>query len=191
MAIYPIGAFVFLILSTKSFVFRKAQSDFDSGVRRLHRYWAVLWVAVPMYEIIGRRGNFSILSCFSKNHKKKLGKTAPRVHKERHLLSTTKYVCRPTELWWDPPLGALFANIFMFELENTIIPLLGDKVRQWKRYVDDTFAFIKPNTEQEIQLALNAFHKNIKFTCVPMCLSVCLIICLTQFVFPLKVSKFS
>ena len=77
MAIYPIGAFVFLILSTKSFVFRKAQSDFDSGVRRLHRYWAVLWVAVPMYEIIGRRGNFSILSCFSKNHKKKLGKTAP------------------------------------------------------------------------------------------------------------------
>ena len=62
------------------------------------------------------------------------------------------------------PLGALFANIFMCELENTIIPSLGDKVRHWKRYVDDTFAFIKPNMEQEIQLALNSFHENIKFT---------------------------
>ena len=62
------------------------------------------------------------------------------------------------------PLGALFANIFMCELENTIIPSLGDKARHWKRYVDDTFAFIKPNLEQEIQLALNSFHENIKFT---------------------------
>ena len=62
------------------------------------------------------------------------------------------------------PLGALFENIFMCELENTIIPSLGDKVCQWKRYVDDTFAFIKPNMEQEIQLALNSFHENIKFT---------------------------
>ena len=62
------------------------------------------------------------------------------------------------------PLGALFANIFMCELENTIIPSLEDKVRHWKRYVDDTFAFIKPNMEQEIQLALNSFHENIKFT---------------------------
>ena len=57
------------------------------------------------------------------------------------------------------PLGALFANIFMCELENTIIPSLGDKVRHWKRYVDGTFAFIKPNMEQEIQLALNSFHE--------------------------------
>ena len=62
------------------------------------------------------------------------------------------------------PRRALFANIFMCELENTIIPSLGDKVRHWKRYVDNTFAFIKPNMEQEIQLALNSFHENIKFT---------------------------
>ena len=52
----------------------------------------------------------------------------------------------------------------MCELENTIIPSLGDKVRHWRGYVDDTFAFIKPNMEQEIQLALNSFHENIKFT---------------------------
>ena len=63
----------------------------------------------------------------------------------------------------ESPLGALFANIFICKLVNTIIPSLGDKVRQLKRYVDDTFTFIKPNTEQEIQLTLNLFHENIKF----------------------------
>ena len=52
----------------------------------------------------------------------------------------------------------------MCELENNIIPSLGDKVCQWRRYLDDKFAFIKPNTEQEIQLALNSFHENIEFT---------------------------
>ena len=36
----------------------------------------------------------------------------------------------------------------------TIIPSLGDKVCQWKCYVDDTFAFIKPNTEQEINILI-------------------------------------
>ena len=62
------------------------------------------------------------------------------------------------------PLGALVANIFMCELENTIIPTLGDKVQNWKRYVNDTFPFIQPNTEDEIQQSLNSFHENIRFT---------------------------
>ena len=51
-------------------------------------------------------------------------------HKERHLLSTTKCTYRLTDgVMMGSPLGALFANIFMCELENTIIPSLGDKVR--------------------------------------------------------------
>ena len=33
------------------------------------------------------------------------------------------------------PIGPVFANIFTSELENNIIPALGDEVRQWKRYV--------------------------------------------------------
>ena len=52
----------------------------------------------------------------------------------------------------------------MSELESKIIPNLGDKVMHWTRYVDDTFAFIKPDTEEEIQNVLNSFHKNINFT---------------------------
>ena len=38
IATYPIGAFVVLMLSTKSFVFRTVYLDFDSGARRLHMY---------------------------------------------------------------------------------------------------------------------------------------------------------
>ena len=62
------------------------------------------------------------------------------------------------------PRGPLFANIFMSELENTIIPTLGNKVLHWKQYVDYTFAFIKPDTANEIQHILNFFHEKIKFT---------------------------
>ena len=62
------------------------------------------------------------------------------------------------------PLGALFANIFMCELENTVIPQLGDDVDSWTRYVDDTFAFIKPEKIEMVKRKLNEFHDNIKFT---------------------------
>ena len=61
------------------------------------------------------------------------------------------------------PLGALFANIFMNELETKIVPKLRN-LKEWTRYVDDTFALIKPNKEKEIQEILNGFHNNIKFT---------------------------
>ena len=61
-------------------------------------------------------------------------------------------------------LGALFANIFMCELENTVIPQLGDVIKSWTRYVDDTFAFIKPEHIELVKTKLNAFHRNIKFT---------------------------
>ena len=60
------------------------------------------------------------------------------------------------------PLGALFANIFMTELENEIIPKLTD-MTNWTRYVDDTFAFVKLGREKEIQETLNSYHHNIKF----------------------------
>ena len=62
------------------------------------------------------------------------------------------------------PLGALFANIFMCELENNIVPTLGDKLKHWMRYVDDTFVFVKKGKKDEVQQRLNSYHANIKFT---------------------------
>ena len=61
------------------------------------------------------------------------------------------------------PLGPLFANIFMCELENTLIPKLS-MITNWMRYVDDTFAFIKPGEEEHVKNELDNYHQNIKFT---------------------------
>ena len=52
----------------------------------------------------------------------------------------------------------------MSELENSIVPQLGDCIIGWKRYVDDTFAFIDPDKLEEINDILNSFDNNISFT---------------------------
>ena len=41
------------------------------------------------------------------------------------------------------PLGPVIANIFMAELETTSVPKLEDHVQKWRRFVDDTFAYVK------------------------------------------------
>ena len=41
------------------------------------------------------------------------------------------------------PLGPALVGIFMVELENWIIPTLGNMVLNWKRFVDDTISYVK------------------------------------------------
>ena len=62
------------------------------------------------------------------------------------------------------PLGPVISGIFMVELERTVIPQLSDHMLPWKRYVDDTIAWINPDTVQIVTDKLNGFHENIKFT---------------------------
>ena len=62
------------------------------------------------------------------------------------------------------PLGPVLANIFMVELEKTLVPQLQDKVSLWYRYVDDTFCFIKKDCVDDVLAVLNSFHASIKFT---------------------------
>ena len=62
------------------------------------------------------------------------------------------------------PLGSVFADIFMSELENTLVPNLSTIMNLWHRYVDDTFAMILKDKEKEILDIINAYHPNIKFT---------------------------
>ena len=60
------------------------------------------------------------------------------------------------------PLGSLIANIFMCELETAIIPKLN--IKMWTRYVDDTFAFVKPEEVDHIHRTLNEYEPKIQFT---------------------------
>ena len=64
------------------------------------------------------------------------------------------------------PLGPLFANVFMAELESKNMDRLKSLgVVFWIRYVDDIFAILKSETCAEQVLShLNIVHSNIKFT---------------------------
>ena len=62
------------------------------------------------------------------------------------------------------PLGAVLANIFMVELEQSVIPTLMDKMKCWTRYVDDTLCYRKIDSIDYVLKMLNGFHRNIQFT---------------------------
>ena len=62
------------------------------------------------------------------------------------------------------PLGPVIAGIFMVDLEPNMIPKLSTHITKWKRYVDDTITYRKPNSLNYVLSLLNSFHKNIKFT---------------------------
>ena len=62
------------------------------------------------------------------------------------------------------PLGPVLAGIFMVHLERTLMPELEKFMKPWKRYVDDTIIYIKPDFITDVIDILNKFHDNIKFT---------------------------
>ena len=62
------------------------------------------------------------------------------------------------------PLGPVLSDIFMIELETSLLPELTDYTQFWKRYVDDTVCFVKVASINYILSVLNGFNMNIKFT---------------------------
>ena len=62
------------------------------------------------------------------------------------------------------PLGSIIAKTFMVELESMLVPKLNDHVNKWRRFVDDTFVYVKCGSIEYVLSVLNSFHDNIKFT---------------------------
>ena len=62
------------------------------------------------------------------------------------------------------PIGPVLSDIFMIELETSLLPELTDYTQFWKRYVDDTVCFVKVASINYILSVLNSFNMNIKFT---------------------------
>ena len=52
----------------------------------------------------------------------------------------------------------------MVELETTVVPKLEDHVKKWRRFLDDTIAYVKTGSVEYVLSVLNSFYKNIKFT---------------------------
>ena len=48
------------------------------------------------------------------------------------------------------PLGPVLAGIFMAELETKIMSMVTGSISHWRRYVDDTFVFVKKGCVEHV-----------------------------------------
>ena len=62
------------------------------------------------------------------------------------------------------PLRSLFENMFMISLEENISPKLESYLCNWRRHIDDIFAYVLPEKTDLIIHEFNSYHPNLKFT---------------------------
>ena len=84
--------------------------------------------------------------------------------KNVHFSFNNEIYMQNNDVAMDSRLGPVLANIFMVELERTIIPSLSDKIKFWKRYADDTIAFVKTDEIKNALSSFNSYYSKIKFT---------------------------
>ena len=60
-----------------------------------------------------------------------------------------------------PLLVLILANTFLVELENTLVPRIHQNVKKQRRYVDDTFTYVKIESIDYLLMILNSFQTNI------------------------------
>ena len=66
--------------------------------------------------------------------------------KNTHFTLNSKTSVQTDGVAMGSPLGPVWANIFMVELEQNIIPILSKDMSLRKRYVDDTICFVNSNS---------------------------------------------
>ena len=162
----PLGKFKYTVESTRDFIGRM------KNIKVPHECKMISFDVVSLFTNVPLQKTIDII--LRKVYVEKLIKTKiPRNKMKELLLLCTQGVpftfngetyMQIDGVMMGSPLGALFANIFMCELENTIIPRLGQTIRNWTRYVDDTFAFIEIEHLENVKRELDGFHPNIKFT---------------------------
>ena len=62
------------------------------------------------------------------------------------------------------PVSPVVANIFMEHIEESALATSPQPIRFWRRYVDDTFCFLKKSTVDEALQHLNSINPSIQFT---------------------------
>ena len=162
----PLGNSKYTVSSTKEFISKLRSSNPPDGYQMISFDVVSLFTNVPLEKTID--------IIIKKVYKEKRIKTKIKADKLRALL----YLCtkeghftfndeiyvQVDGVMMGSPLGSLIANIFMCELENDMIPKMTEKLDSWTRYVDDTFAFVKPTEIDNIHRQLNGYHPQIQFT---------------------------
>ena len=77
-----------------------------------------------------------------KHHTKGNGKTTLLMHKTCLFNYDGRIYIQVEAVVIGSPLGPVLAIIFMTKLEIAMTPSLGNYLQNWKRFVDDTFAFV-------------------------------------------------
>ena len=79
--------------------------------------------------------------------------------KNVHFIFNVKTYIQVDGVAMGSPLGPVLGNIFMAELETSVIPNFSNEVKLWRRFVDDTYCLARSDYIDNILLALNYFHK--------------------------------
>ena len=125
-----------------------------------------LFTLVPLeqnIDIIIKRifEKHEITTVFTKNEMKKLLTICT---KNLHFSFNNDIHIRIDGVAMGSPLGPVIANIFMVELESVLASKLNDHVKKRRRFVDDTFVYVKRGSIEYVLSVRNSFHDNIKFT---------------------------
>ena len=162
----PLTKSQYSIDSTKDFVNKIRQKRIPQDFELVSFDVVSLFTSVPL--------DFTIKLILDKIYKDKLIETKLKRDEMKQLLETcTKEmhfsyngtIYRQIDgVSMGSPLGPVIANIFMVELEKTLVPQLEENVRLWYRYVDDTFTMIRKGCVEAVLDRLNGFHPSIKFT---------------------------
>ena len=140
----PLGKSDCSIPNTEAFVKQVKGQRIPEGYKMISFDFKNLFTNVPLKETV----NIILTKVYDE---KKIDKKIPKSILKEPLYFCMKHVHFKfnNEIYIQcdgvvvgSPLGLLLANIFMISLEDNTLPKLELYLRNWKRCVDDTFAYI-------------------------------------------------
>ena len=162
----PLAKSEYTTESTKDFVHKLGKQSIGAGYSMVSFDVTSLFTNVPLdYTIsliLDKIYNEKLISI--KLKRQDLKELLELCTKEMHFTFNGETFKQVDGVAMGSPLGPVLANIFMVELETSLIPTLQGKVSLWQRYVDDTFTFIQHNEIENVKGILNEFHTDKKFT---------------------------
>ena len=160
-----LGKYDYTIINTPDFINRLKKEKIPRRYKMISFEVKSLFTNVPLDEII----SIILRKIYDEG---KIETNIPRNVMKELLLLCTKHVHftfnRDIFIHLDgvamgSPLGPLLANVSMCSLEESIVPTLKDCLVYWKRYVDDTHAYIEPDKIDYVMRKLNTYHQHIQF----------------------------
>ena len=159
----PLSQSQHTVKSTKDFIEKIRNLNVAHGFDMISFNVKSLFTSVPLEETI----NIALDRIY---HRKEIDIAISKNDMRNLLLLFTKNVhfCFGGDIYQQndgvvmgSPLGPVPAGIFIVELKTRMIPMVMDNISHWRRYVDDTFVFVKKGYLELILGCFNYFHKNI------------------------------